>query len=88
MSNETITIRLSPRDVDMIDSKIKEGLFTSRSDLIRYSIRHVLNEMEIREQNLALLRDLASSKGITKDSLGNVLKETREEVFKEVYGDG
>jgi Arc/MetJ-type ribon-helix-helix transcriptional regulator len=86
MSNETITIRLSPRDVDMIDSKVKDGHFTSRSDLIRYSIRHVLNEMEVREQNLALFQDLARSKGITRESLQKSIRGSREEVYEEVYG--
>lgn len=86
MSNETITIRLSPKDVDMIDSKVKEGHFTSRSDLIRYSIRHVLNEMEVREQNLAFLKDLTAYKRITRDSLRRSIRESREEVFEEVYG--
>jgi Arc/MetJ-type ribon-helix-helix transcriptional regulator len=88
MSNETITIRLSPKDVDMIDSRVKNGHFTSRSDLIRYSIRHVLNEMEVREQNLSLLRESARSKGITRDSVRKAVRESREEVYEEVYGNG
>jgi len=87
MSNESITIRLSPKDVNMIDSKVKDGHFTSRSDLIRYSIRHVLTEMEIREQNLALLRDLARSKGITSESMREAVRRSRKEVYREVYGD-
>jgi Arc/MetJ-type ribon-helix-helix transcriptional regulator len=85
MSNETITIRLSPRDVDLIDKRIEDGHFTSRSDAIRYFIRHVLNDMEERESRLKELEQVAQAKGITKDSSRKAVKKARKEVHEEIY---
>jgi putative addiction module CopG family antidote len=86
MSNETVTVRLSPHDVEMIDRRIEDGHFTSRSDVIRYSVRHILNGMEERESRLKELADSARSKGITMESARMAVREARGEIHEEIYG--
>ena len=45
MTNVSITIRLSPGDLDLIDGVVEKGQFTNRSDAIRDSIRTHLRRM-------------------------------------------
>ena len=45
MTNVSITIRLSPGDIDLIDDVVEKGQFTNRSDAIRDSIRTHLRRM-------------------------------------------
>ena len=87
MANGSITVRLSEKDIEMIDRKVKDGYFTSRSDLIRYYVRHHLvdwDEIERRRDEMARIMD---EKGITRESLRKSLKKAHKEVYKEVYGD-
>ena len=87
MANGSITIRLSEKDIEMIDKKVKEGYFTSRSDLIRYYVRQQLtdwDEIERRRDEMARKMD---EKGITREALRKSLKKAHKEVYKEVYGD-
>ncbi|MCK5772597.1 MAG: ribbon-helix-helix protein, CopG family [Thermoplasmata archaeon] len=45
MTNVSITIRLSPKDIALIDNRVKKGYFTNRSDAIRNSIRTHLRKL-------------------------------------------
>ena len=87
MSNASITVRLAPHDIKIIDKKIEEGIFTSRSDVIRYSIRHTLSEIDSNERNLDILAELAKERKITKKDVRKALKKAHIEVYQEVYGD-
>ena len=87
MQNSSVTVRLSPRDVEMMDKKVCEGYFTSRSDIIRYSLRHLMAELEEKERRLDLLARIADEKEITMDDVRDAVRKARKEVYKEVYGD-
>ena len=87
MANNSITVRLSPHDIGLIDKKIKEGYFTSRSDVIRYSIRHLLHELESREHNLDILADIAGSKDITMEDIRKAIRKERKETYEDVYSE-
>ena len=87
LTNAAITVRLSPVDVHSIDKKIMEGYFTSRSDVIRYSIRYLMNELDAKERNLSFLREKAIEKGISLDGITEAVRTARKEVYREVYGD-
>lgn len=87
VANETITVRLSPKDIETMDRSIDEGLFTSRSDLVRYSVRHTLMQMNESERRFELIKDFAKGKDISRGAVTNSLKGSRRKVHKEVYGD-
>ena len=86
MSNESITIRFAENDLNQIDKKIKEGKFTSRSDFIRYAVRHNLFEMGKLESNLDILSDIAKERQITVDKIRKSVRSVRKKVYKEEFG--
>jgi len=87
MSNASITVRLAPHDIKIMDKKIEEGIFTSRSDVIRYSIRHTLSEIDSKEKNLEILAEIAKERKITKEAVRKAIKKAHTDVYREVYGD-
>ena len=87
MKNGSITVRLSHQDIKMIDKKIIEGYFTSRSDVIRHSIRRTLNELDAKKRNLEIIADIAESKNITMNKVRKSLKSIHRETYRDVYGD-
>ena len=84
--NESITIRFAEEDLKQIDKKIKEGKFTSRSDFIRYAVRHNLFELNKLETNLDILADIAEEKKISMKDIRKSVRKTRRKVHREVYG--
>ena len=87
MANETITVRLSPKDIEVMDRSIEEGYFTSRSDLVRYSVRHTMMEMNAKERDFELIREFAKEKRIDKNTVTKTLRSARKRIHREVYGD-
>jgi len=87
MTNETITVRLSPKDIETIDRSIEEGHFTSRSDLVRYSVRHTLMQMNESDRKFELIKEFAKGKRIDRASVTKALKDARKKVHEDVYGD-
>ena len=86
MSNESVTIRFAQDDLTQIDKKIKEGKFTSRSDFVRYAVRHSIFEMDRLERNLDILGDMATEKGITRADVRRSVRKVRKRVYKEEFG--
>ena len=86
MANDSITVRLSPNDIKMIDRKIFEGYFTSRSDIIRYSIRRTIQDLESREQRLDELANLAQDKKISIKDIKKALKTAHRDTYRDMYG--
>ena len=86
MTNNSITVRLSPNDIKMIDKKIVEGFFTCRSDVIRYSIRRTIQDLESKEHNLGDLVSLAQDKKISIKDIQKALKTTHKETYRDMYG--
>lgn len=66
----------------MLDHFVKEGLFQSKSDFIRYAIRKAINEMILRDirEDIALDEDLSN---ITPDDLQKEIKEIRKKLWEE-----
>ena len=66
----------------MLDHFVKEGLFQSKSDFIRYEIRKAINEMILRDirEDIALDEDLSN---ITPDDLQKEIKEIRKKLWEE-----
>lgn len=87
MSNGSITVRLSPHDLILIDKRVKEGYFTSRSDVIRYSIRHTLQEFSKKEEKLAILSDIASSRSISMKTVRKAVRTEHDSTYEDVYGE-
>ena len=87
MSNDSITVRLSPHDLILIDKRVKEGYFTSRSDVIRYSIRHTLQEFLKNEEKLAILSDIASSRSISMKTVRKAVLAEHDSTYEDVYGE-
>ena len=86
MPNESITIRFAEDDLKQIDKKIKEGKFTSRSDFVRYAVRHNLFEMNKLESNLDIISDIAEKRKITRDQIRKSVRKVRKKVYKEEFG--
>lgn len=53
-----VSVRLPPRLAEEIDSLVKAGLFSNRSDLIKEAIRHYLRELrkELTEEERWMLK--------------------------------
>lgn len=54
MDNEKVCVNLAPVELGKIDVLVAQGLFTSRTDLIRAGIRHVLEEHAPAVEKVAL----------------------------------
>jgi len=87
MSNSTITVRLSEHDIQLIDKNITDGRYTSRSDVIRTSIRQTLRESQLADERLKLLAELAKSKHLTQDRINKDVRTVRHKLYKEEYPD-
>ncbi|MCI0480851.1 MAG: ribbon-helix-helix domain-containing protein [Candidatus Dadabacteria bacterium] len=87
MSNSTITVRLSDQDIRLIDKNITDGRYTSRSDVIRTSIRQTLRDSQLADERLTLLAELAKSKRLTQGRIDKDLRAVRRKLYKEEYPD-
>ena len=88
LTNSSITLRLAPRDIIEIDDLITKGFFTSRSDLIRTSVRHYVNEIHKMPSFIQEMSAKADEKQITKEKIVTSARKARPKVYKEAYGDG
>ncbi len=86
MTNNSITVRLSPNDIKMIDRKIVEGFFTNRSDVIRYSIRRTIQDLEAKEHNLDELASLTQDRGISIRDIQKALRNAHRDTYSDMYG--
>ncbi len=86
MGNNSITIRLAPKDIEQIDGKIEEGYFTSRSDMIRTSVRHYINELNNLPPIIEEMSRKADKKRISRDKIVKAARKARKQVYKEEYG--
>lgn len=70
----------------MIDRKIIEGFFTNRSDVIRYSIRRTIQDLESKEHKLDELASRARDKNISIKDIQKALKTAHKETYRDMYG--
>ena len=84
MTNVSITIRLSPKDIELIDEMVEKGYFTNRSDAIRNSMRTHLRGIEAeRKQG----RNQRSSKAVKLRSREPERKlELHERILLDAFG--
>jgi Arc/MetJ-type ribon-helix-helix transcriptional regulator len=54
VENEKVCVNLAPAELGKIDVLVAQGLFTSRTDLIRAGIRHVLEDNAATVERVAL----------------------------------
>jgi len=87
MASTTVPVRFVKKDIESIDHFIEEGFFTTKSDLIRMSVRHYIRELAFEE-----LMKKASNRPLTKEDVDRVnrrIKEIRRERWEkgtEKYG--
>ncbi len=84
MTNVSITIRLSPGDIKLIDDVVEKGEFTNRSDAIRDSIRTHLRRMGADKREV---RDHKPHEVASPRSERTVKKlELHERVLRDAFG--
>lgn len=86
MVNNSITVRLAPNDLDAIDKMVVDGYFTSRSDLIRASIRRYVDELRKTAPIISKLSREANRKSISREDVLKASRKARRDIYREVYG--
>jgi putative addiction module CopG family antidote len=71
-----ISIEVTGSLLAYLDSKVKKGLYKSRSEVIREAIREMLRQ--------DLMRDMAA-KGVTPEELMNMRNEVAHEILAKKY---
>lgn len=79
MAAATVPIRFTKKDIDAMKRFVDKGYFSTKSDLVRTSVRHYLRELAFEEfmQN-------ASAKPVKKEELERINREIRE-IRKEIW---
>jgi len=81
---KSITILLSDTEIKSIDSLIKAGLYTTRSDFLRTAAKKLIRrDVPIVPEFLIEMQQQAKKKGMTR---GKILKEIRK-ARKELYNE-
>jgi len=70
-----------------MDRLIEAGHYTSRSDLVRTSIRKTIGSGREIPPIFDKMAKIADEKGITTEDIVRMVREVRPQVYKEVYGD-
>lgn len=73
MEPTAIPTKFTRKDIDLMDEFVKEGYFSTRSDLVRTSVRHYLHELS----SLQIKRKIPQ-KRLSKDDVETELKEIRK----------
>ena len=82
MATDVSSIRLPHRDNIVLEHFVKEGLFQSKSDFIRYAIRKTINEMILRDIRESIELD-QKLKDISPEDLQKEIKEIRKKLWEE-----
>lgn len=72
MESTAIPTKFTKKDIDLMDEFVKEGYFSTRSDLVRTSVRHYLHELS----SLQIKRRIPQ-KQLSDDDVENELNEIR-----------
>lgn len=73
MEAQAIPAKFTKKDIQLLDHFIEEGYFSTRSDLIRTSVRHYLHELTLMEIQGRIWKKKTTKKDIKKE-----LKEIRD----------
>ena len=83
MEAVAIPAKFTKKDIALMDEFIQEGYFSTRSDLVRTSVRHYLHELSLRE-----IRAKIPTRKFTKKDIETELKElrkSRQNLWKKKY---
>ena len=70
--NETITARLNPEDIELLDKFVRMGLFSSRSEAIRLLLSRELKEIAKEQVKLDILDKFDMKPLLTEEKLLDV----------------
>jgi Arc/MetJ-type ribon-helix-helix transcriptional regulator len=88
MVGTVLTTRFSKKDIEVMENLIKSGFFESKSDLIRHSVRHFIEEKTLSVPLLIKKNAIQADKlGITHEDLIKKAKKIGAKVYEEEYGD-
>lgn len=83
MATEVVTIRLPPKDTQLIDFFIKEGEFKSRSDFLRYATKRMIAELISKRLDAMVVTKKVNKKELER--IHKLIKETRKELWSGKY---
>ena len=86
MTTEVVTIRLPPKDTQLIDFFIKEGEFKSRSDFLRHATKMMIAELISKRLDAMVVTKKVDRKEL--DRIHKLIKETRKELWSKKYAEG
>jgi len=82
MVSDVSSIRIAPRDTLWVDHFVKEGLFQSKSDFIRFAIRKAINEMILRDIKEGIAFD-NTLQDIDPEDIQSEIKKIRKKLWEE-----
>lgn len=83
-----MTARLTGKEIEKIDSLVTAGLYTTRSDFLRHATLHLLREEAPEIPELFLrMQEQANKKHITKDKILKDIRSSRQNLYRETFGD-
>jgi len=85
MSNSSVTIRLAPHDIELLDLLIENGYFTNRSDALRTSFRHYTQKFQKMPVFIQEMSEKADHKGITTKDIVEASRKNRKSTYEELY---
>ena len=71
-----ISIEVTSGIIDYLDSKVRKGMYKSRSEVIREAIREMLRQDMLREM---------ADKGVTPEDLMNLRKDVAHGILEKKY---
>ncbi len=83
MEAVAIPAKFTRKDIDLMDQFIKNGYFSTRSDLVRTSVRHYLHELSLREIKNMIQPKVLSEKEIEEEL--KEIKKIRKDLWKKKY---
>jgi len=81
---KSITILLSDTEIKAIDSLIKAGLYTTRSDFLRTAAKILIRrDVPIMPEFLTEMQQQAKKNGMTRGKMLKELRKARKELYEE-----
>lgn len=84
MATDVLTVRLPPKDTEMIDLLVEQGAFTSRSDFLRFAVKRAVAEHLDRELRTRVPRQPLDEADL--DDLLAKVREVRAELWRGRHG--
>ena len=88
MTGTVLSTRFSKKDLEIMENLIMSGFFDSKSDLIRHSVRHFIEEKTFSIPLIIKKNAIQADKlGITHEELIKKANRIGAKVYEEEYGD-